>query len=81
MFRLVNNLFFLIFSFKLPLFVNEDYSKKVHIYQCLWYYGAKENVKKMLKKYENLLNLDATIAKELFGEVNYPWEVLPLINV
>ena len=34
----------------------------------------------MLKKYENLLNLDATIAKELFDEVNYPWEVLPLIK-
>ena len=34
----------------------------------------------MLKKYENLLNLDATIAKELFDVVNYPWEVLPLIK-
>ena len=34
----------------------------------------------MLKKYENLLNLDATMAKELFDEVNYPWEVLPLIK-
>ena len=34
----------------------------------------------MLKKYENLLNLDATIAKELFDGVNYPWEVLPLIK-
>ena len=34
----------------------------------------------MLKKYENLLNLDATIVKELFDGVNYPWEVLPLIK-
>ena len=34
----------------------------------------------MLKRYENLLNLDATIAKEIFNEVNYPWEVLPLIK-
>ena len=34
----------------------------------------------MLKKYENLLNLDATIAKELFDGVNYPWEVLPNIS-
>ena len=34
----------------------------------------------MLKKYENLLNLDATIAKELFDGVDYPWEVLPLIK-
>lgn len=34
----------------------------------------------MLKKYENLLNLDATIAKELFNNAQYPWEVLPLIK-
>lgn len=34
----------------------------------------------MLKKYENLLNLDATIAKELFNSAQYPWEVLPLIK-
>ena len=34
----------------------------------------------MLKKYSNLLNLDATISKELFDGVNYPWEVLPKIS-
>jgi len=34
----------------------------------------------MLKKYSNLLNLDATISKELFDGVNYPWEVLPKIK-
>lgn len=34
----------------------------------------------MIKKYENLLNLNATIAKDLFNTVNYPWESLPLIK-
>ena len=34
----------------------------------------------MLKKYKDLLNLDATIAKDLFEKVNHPWEVLPLIK-
>lgn len=34
----------------------------------------------MLKKYKELLNLDATIAKELFESCNHPWEVLPLIK-
>ena len=34
----------------------------------------------MLKNYKELLNLDATIAKELFESVNHPWEVLPLIK-
>lgn len=34
----------------------------------------------MLKKYKELLNLDATIAKELFEECNHPWEVLPKIK-
>ena len=34
----------------------------------------------MLKKYSNILNLDATISKELFDGVNYPWEVLPKIK-
>lgn len=34
----------------------------------------------MLRKYESLLNVEATIAKELFDRVNYPWEVLPLLN-
>jgi len=34
----------------------------------------------MLKKYKDLLNLDATIAGELFEKVNHPWEVLPLIK-
>ena len=31
-------------------------------------------------KYNNLLNLNATIASNLFEECKYPWEVLPLIN-
>ena len=35
----------------------------------------------MLKKYENLLNLDATIAKSLFEEYEHPWEVLPMIEM
>lgn len=35
----------------------------------------------MLKKYNSLLNLDATIAKELFEEVEHPWEVLPMIEM
>ena len=34
----------------------------------------------MIKKYEKMLNMDATITKKLFDRVNYPWEVLPLIN-
>lgn len=34
----------------------------------------------MLKTYDGLLNLEATITKDLFNEVNHPWEVLPLIN-
>ena len=34
----------------------------------------------MLRKYYELLNLDATIAKSLFESVEYPWEVLPLIK-
>ena len=34
----------------------------------------------MLKKYKELLNIDATIAKELFESCNHPWEVLPLIK-
>ncbi len=34
----------------------------------------------MLKKYKELLNLDATIAKELFEDCNHPWEVLPKIK-
>ena len=34
----------------------------------------------MLKKYKELLNLDATIAKELFEECNHPWKVLPKIK-
>ena len=35
----------------------------------------------MLKKYNSLLNLDATIASELFNEVEHPWEVLPMIEM
>ena len=34
----------------------------------------------MIKKYEKMLNMDATITKKLFDRVNYPWEVLPLIS-
>ena len=34
----------------------------------------------MLKNYKQLLNLDATIAKELFESCNHPWEVLPKIK-
>ena len=30
--------------------------------------------------YNNLFNLNATIAKNLFEECNYPWEALPLIK-
>lgn len=37
-------------------------------------------VKIMIKKYEKLLNLDNTIAKDLFDKVEYPWEVLPEIK-
>lgn len=33
-----------------------------------------------MKKYNDLLNLDKTIAKDLFTNCNYPWEVLPLIH-
>ena len=34
----------------------------------------------MLKKYDGLLNLNATIASSLFDKVEHPWEVLPLIK-
>ena len=34
----------------------------------------------MIKKYEKMLNMDATITKKLFDRVDYPWEVLPLIK-
>lgn len=34
----------------------------------------------MLKVYDNLLNYNATIAKDLFDGLNHPWEVLPLIK-
>lgn len=34
----------------------------------------------MLKKYNDLLNLEATISKELFDNVEHPWEVLPKIK-
>lgn len=34
----------------------------------------------MIKKYEKMLNMDATISAPLFDRVDYPWEVLPLIN-
>ena len=34
----------------------------------------------MLRKYDELLNLDATIASNLFERVEHPWEVLPLIK-
>ena len=34
----------------------------------------------MLKMFNNQMNLDATIAKELFDNCNYPWEVLPKIK-
>lgn len=34
----------------------------------------------MLKKYDNLLNINRTICKELFISVAHPWEVLPKIN-
>ena len=35
----------------------------------------------MLKKYNSLLNLDATIASDLFLEYEHPWEVLPMIEM
>ena len=34
----------------------------------------------MLKKYSDLLNLEATIAKDSFNKLDHPWEVLPLIK-
>lgn len=34
----------------------------------------------MLKKYENMLSLEHTIAKELFDKVENPWDVLPKIK-
>lgn len=34
----------------------------------------------MLKRYEGLFNLDATIAKDLFNDIDHPWEVLPKIK-
>ena len=37
-------------------------------------------MKIMIKKYEKLLNLDNTIARDLFDKVEYPWEVLPEIK-
>lgn len=35
----------------------------------------------MLKKYVSLLNLDATIASDLFLECEHPWDVLPMIEL
>ena len=34
----------------------------------------------MLKMFKDNLNLDATIAKDLFKDCDYPWEVLPKIK-
>lgn len=34
----------------------------------------------MLKKYEELININETIAKDLFKRKKYPWEVLPLLK-
>lgn len=34
----------------------------------------------MLKKYEDLININETIAKDLFETKEHPWEVLPLIK-
>lgn len=34
----------------------------------------------MLKKYEELININETIAKDLFERKKYPWEVLPLLK-
>ena len=34
----------------------------------------------MLKKYKSLLNIEATIASELFESCTHPWDVLPLIK-
>lgn len=34
----------------------------------------------MLKKYTEILNINATIAAPLFAETTYPWEVLPKIK-
>ena len=34
----------------------------------------------MQKKYSELLNIEATIAKDLFTKVEHPWEALPLIK-
>lgn len=34
----------------------------------------------MIRKYENMLNMNVTIARKLFDRVDYPWEVLPLIK-
>lgn len=34
----------------------------------------------MLKKYEELININETIAKDLFIRIDNPWEVLPLIS-
>lgn len=34
----------------------------------------------MLKRYDKLFNLDATIAKDLFNDIDHPWEVLPKIK-
>ena len=34
----------------------------------------------MMKMFENELNLNATIAKDLFNNCDYPWEVLPNIK-
>lgn len=37
-------------------------------------------VNSMIRKYDELFNLEKTIAKDLFERVNNPWEVLPLIK-
>ena len=37
-------------------------------------------VNSMIRKYDELFNLEKTIAKDLFEKVNNPWEVLPLIK-
>ena len=37
-------------------------------------------VNSMIRKYDELFDLEKTIAKDLFEKVNNPWEVLPLIK-
>lgn len=34
----------------------------------------------MKKEYNEMLNIDATMAKDLFEKVKYPWEALPLLE-